>query len=161
MRKINVLQEVNVVSIQLVKEKTLTTYGSKQIVGTKDAAAIAKDFLAGVDREHAVVMCLDTKQNINAINTISVGTLNTSLVHPREVFKTAILANSNAIIIFHNHPSGDPSPSRDDLDVTERLVEAGNILGIEVLDHLIIGDNGSYVSLKETGVIKQINESSD
>ena len=127
MRKINVLQKVNVVSIQLVKEKTLTTYGSKQIVNTKDAAAIAEDFLAGVDREHIVVVCLDTKQNINAINTISVGTLNSSLIHPREVFKPAILANSNAIIIFHNHPSGDPSPSRDDLDITMRLVEAGNI----------------------------------
>ena len=161
MRKINVLQKVNVVSIQLVKEKTLTTYGSKQIVGTKDAATIAKDFLAGVDREHTVVMCLDTKQNINALNTISVGTLNSTLVHPREVFKPAILANSNAIIIFHNHPSGDPSPSRDDLDITKRLVEAGNILGIEVLDHIIIGDNGSYVSLKERGVIEQVNNLSE
>ena len=157
MRKNNVLQKVNVVSIQLVKERTLT-YSFKQIVGPKDIAAIAEDFLAGVDREHIVVMCLDTKQNINAINTISVGTLNTSLVHPREVFKPAILANSNSIIIFHNHPSGDPSPSRDDLDITKRLVEAGNILGIEVLDHLIIGDNGSYVSLKERGVIEQVND---
>ena len=160
MRKINVLQKVNVVSIQLVKEKSLA-YGSIQISTPKDAAAIAESFLAGADREHAVVMCLDTKQNINAINTISVGTLNSSPIHPREVFKPAILANSNAIIIFHNHTSGIPTPSADDLGITKRLVVAGSILGVEVLDHLIIGDNGSYVSLKETGVIKQLNESSD
>lgn len=150
MRKINTLQKVNVVSIQLVKEKCLA-YGSKQINCPKDAAIIAGDFLAGADREHFVVICLDTKQKVNALNTVSVGTLNSSLVHPREVFKAAILANSNALILIHNHPSGDPTPSREDLEITKRLVEAGNILGIEVLDHMVIGDNGKYVSLKERG----------
>lgn len=152
MRKINVLKKVSVVSIKLVKEKSLA-YGSKQINCSKDAAVIAGDFLVGADREHFVVMCLDTKNNVNALNTISVGTLNSSLVHPREVFKAAILANSNAIILCHNHPSGDPSPSREDLEVTKQLVEAGNILGIEVLDHVVFGDNGKYVSLKERGMI--------
>ena len=152
MRKINTLQKVNVVSIQLVKEKSLA-YGSKQINCPKDAAVIAGDFLAGADREHFVVVCLDTKSNVNALNTVSVGTLNSSLVHPREVFKAAILANSNAIILCHNHPSGDPSPSKEDMEVTKRLVEAGNIMGIEVLDHVVIGDNGNYVSLKERGMM--------
>lgn len=153
MRKINVLAKVNVVSIQLVKEKSLT-YGYKQINSPMDAASIAGDFLAGADREHFVVICLDTKNNVNALNTVSVGTLNSSLVHPREVFKAAILANSNAIILIHNHPSGDPTPSREDLEITKRLVEAGNILGIEVMDHVVIGDNGKYVSLKERGDIQ-------
>ena len=148
-----ILEKVNVVSIQLVKEKSLA-YGSIQINCSKDAAVIAGDFLAGADREHFVVMCLDTKNNVNALNTVSVGTLNSSLVHPREVFKAAILANSNAIILCHNHPSGDPSPSKEDLEVTKRLVEAGNILGIEVLDHVVFGDNGKYVSFKERGMIE-------
>lgn len=152
MRKINTLQKVDVVSIQLVKEKSLA-YGSKQINSPRDAAIIAEHFLSGADRENFVVLCLDTKNNVNALNTVSVGTLNSSLVHPREVFKAAILANSNAIILIHNHPSGDPTPSREDLEITKRLVEAGNIMGIEVIDHVVIGDNGKYVSLKERGDI--------
>lgn len=152
MRKINVLEKVNVVSIQLVKERSLA-YGSKQINSPQDAALIAGDFIAGSDREHFVVMCLDTKNNVNALNTVSVGTLNSSLVHPREVFKAAILANSNAIILTHNHPSGDPSPSREDLEVTKRLVEAGKIMGIEVIDHVVVGEDGKYMSFKERGIL--------
>ncbi|MHB1654141.1 MAG: RadC family protein [Desulfitobacteriaceae bacterium] len=154
MRKINVLEKVNVVSIQLVKEKSLT-YGSKQINCPGDAAIIAEGFLAGVDREHFVVICLDTKNNVNALNTVSVGTLNSSLVHPREVFKAAILANSNGIILTHNHPSGDPTPSREDVEITKRLVEAGTIMGIEVMDHVVLGDSGRYVSLKERGLMEK------
>jgi DNA repair protein RadC len=152
MRKINVLEKVNVVSIQLVKERSLA-YGSKQINSPQDAALIAGDFIAGSDREHFVVMCLDTKNNVNALNTVSVGTLNSSLVHPREVFKAAILANSNAIILTHNHPSGDPTPSREDLEVTKRLVEAGKIMGIEVIDHVVVGEDGRYMSFKERGIL--------
>lgn len=151
MRKINTLQRINIVQVQLVKERSLA-YVSKQINCPRDAADLAAEFLAGVDREHFVVMCLDTKNNINAINTVSVGTLNSSLVHPREVYKPAILANSNAIILCHNHPTGIPEPSREDLEVTKRLVEAGNILGIEVIDHVVIGDNGRYTSFKERGL---------
>ena len=160
MRKINTLQKVNVVSIQLVRERSLA-YGSKRINCPADAANIAGDFLAGVDREHFVVLCLDTKNNVNALNTVSVGTLNSSLVHPREVYKAAILANSNAIILSHNHPSGDPTPSREDLEVTKRLVEAGNIMGIEVLDHIVIGDNGKYVSFKDRGILPEVENASD
>ncbi len=153
MRKINTLQKVNVVSIQLVKEKSLS-YGSNQINCPRDAADIVGEFLAGADREHFIVLCLDTKNNVNAINTVSVGTLNSSLVHPREVFKAAILANSNAIILCHNHPSGDPHPSKEDLEVTKRLVEAGKLLSIEVIDHVVIGDDGRYVSFKERGLME-------
>ena len=160
MRKINTLQKVNVVSIQLVKEKSLS-YGSKRINCPQDAASLAGDFLAGADREHFVVLCLDTKNNVNALNTVSVGTLNSSLVHPREVFKAAILANSNAIILSHNHPSGNPTLSREDMEVTKRLVEAGNILGIEVIDHVVIGDNGKYFSFKERGVLKETENAFD
>jgi len=160
MRKINTLQKVNVVSIQLVKEKSLS-YGSKQINCPRDAAIIAGDFLDGADREHFVVICLDTKNNVNALNTVSVGTLNSSLVHPREVFKAAILANSNALILSHNHPSGDPTPSREDVEITKRLAEAGKIMGIEVIDHVVIGESGKYVSFKERGILQEAEFNSD
>lgn len=160
MRKINTLQKINVVSIQLVKEKSLA-YGLKQINSPMDAAEIAGEFLAGADREHFIIFCLDTKNNINALNTVSIGTLNSSIVHPREVYKAAILANSNTIILCHNHPSGDPSASREDLEVTKRLVEAGNILGIEVIDHVVLGDNGKYVSFKERGILPKVESVSD
>ena len=87
-----------------------------------------------------------------AIETVSVGSLNSSIVHPREVFKNPLKRSAAALVLVHNHPSGDPAPSREDLDVTKRLVEAGKILGIEVLDHIIIGDQ-RYISLKEEGLI--------
>ncbi|WP_407312069.1 RadC family protein [Desulfosporosinus sp. SB140] len=150
MRKIKVLEKVNVVTIQLVKEKSIV-YRSKRITCPGDVAIIAGDFLTGADREHFVVMCLDTKNNVNALNTVAVGTLNSLPVHPREVFKAAILANSHAIVLIHNHPSGDPTPSKEDLEITRWLIEAGNIMGIEVFDHVVIGHDGDYVSLKERG----------
>lgn len=104
-----------------------------------------------LDREHFRVMYLTTKNHVLGIDNISIGSLNSSIVHPREVFKRAIEKSANAIILVHNHPSGDPEPSREDIEVTKRIVDAGEILGIGVLDHLIIGDN-SYKSLKELGI---------
>ena len=98
------------------------------------------------------ILILNIKNRIVAVHEISRGTLNSSLVHPREVFKPAILHNAASIICFHNHPSGDPEPSREDVELTNRLVEAGKILGIEVFDHIVVGDEG-YVSLKERGVM--------
>ena len=105
-----------------------------------------------LEKEHFRAMLLNIKNHLIAIEDISVGSLNSSIVHPREVFKPAIRRSSASIILVHNHPSGDPTPSREDLEVTQRLVEAGKIIGIEVIDHVIIG-NGSYVSLKEKGKI--------
>lgn len=108
--------------------------------------------LKDADREHFIVFYLDRKSSINAINTVSIGGLNSTHVHPREVFKTALLSSAASIILCHNHPSGDPTPSREDVDITRRLVEVGEILGIDVLDHVIIGVN-RYYSLKEKGII--------
>ncbi|MCK5493483.1 MAG: DNA repair protein RadC [Candidatus Omnitrophica bacterium] len=102
-------------------------------------------------KEHFTIICLDTRNNL-IIEEVSVGTLNASLVHPREVFKKAILNNSAHVIIAHNHPSGDPSPSEDDIVTTRRLVESGKILGIAVTDHIIVTQNG-FVSLKEQGFV--------
>lgn len=142
---------VKVVSIQMVREKNLY-YDNKRITSPEDAYRIMKDFIGSLDREVFVVACLNNKNEITNISIVHMGSLNQSLVHPREVFKTAILSNSASIICGHNHPSGDPTPSREDIEVTKRLEEAGQILGIDVLDHIIVGDE-RYVSLKEKGYI--------
>src|SRR3990172_10475472 len=115
------------------------TSATKRINEPKDIAHIIKPLLWDADREHCLVIMLNGKTRITAINTVSIGTLTSSLVHPREVFKPAILTNAASIILAHNHPSGDPTPSEDDLTITKRLKEAGELLGISVLDHIIIG----------------------
>lgn len=103
-------------------------------------------------KEHFAVLCFDTRNNL-IVNEVSIGTLNASLVHPREVFNQAILNHSSHVIVTHNHPSGDSSPSEEDILTTKRLVEAGKILGISVVDHIIITKD-SYYSLKEQGLIQ-------
>jgi DNA repair protein RadC len=113
---------------------------------------IASSYLEGADREHFVVIMLDTKNQVIGINTVAIGVLASCPVHPREVFKPAILANAAGIVLVHNHPSGDPYPSQDDLLLTSRLKEAGEVLGIQVVDHVILG-YANYASLKERGQI--------
>jgi len=96
------------------------------------------------------VVLLSTRHDVLAVEEVAVGGLNSAVIHPREVFKAAIRWSAAAVILVHNHPSGDPEPSADDLRITARLAEAGRILGIEVLDHAVVGD-GRYVSLRERG----------
>lgn len=144
-------KRINVVSIKMVRESSIL-YDIRRIQEPKDAVELGKRFLEESDREQLLVCCLDAKNQPTALNVVSVGNLNSSLVHPREVFKPAILSNSASIILFHNHPTGDPTPSKEDTNITERLKECGNILGIKLIDHIIIGDN-SYCSLKEKGII--------
>lgn len=117
-----------------------------------DVADMVMEEMRGLDREHFRIMHLSTRNNVLGISPVSVGSLNSSIVHPRECFKEAIRRNANTIILLHNHPSGDPAPSREDLEITKRLAEGGKILGIDILDHIIIGDK-RYVSLKEQGII--------
>lgn len=100
-----------------------------------------------------ILLCLDSKNQPTSINTVSIGCLNSSIVHPREVFKVAILSNSASIIVYHNHPSGDIKPSKDDINITQRLKESGKILGIDLIDHIIVGSNEMYYSFKEKGNI--------
>ena len=137
--------------VELVREGS-NLYESKKITSPDIASEILYKYLKGTDRENFVILLLDTKNHVIGINTASIGSLSASIVTPREAFKTAILANAAAIIVGHNHPSGDTSPSRDDIAVTERLVKAGKVMDIEVLDHIIIGDTssnfGPYTSLK-------------
>ncbi|ACV62287.1 DNA repair protein RadC [Desulfofarcimen acetoxidans DSM 771] len=116
-----------------------------------DAVNYVMEEMRYMDREHFKALLLNTKNRVISLEAISVGTLNSSNVHPRELFKVAIKRSAAAIILIHNHPSGDPTPSREDIDVTERLGEAGKIVGIDVLDHIVIGD-GKFVSLKAKGL---------
>lgn len=115
-----------------------------------DVAHMLMSEMRYLDREHFKVVLLNIKNMVIDVVTVSVGTLNASLAHPRECFKEAVRQSAAAVIFVHNHPSGDPSPSPEDISLTRQLVEAGKLLSIEVLDHVIIGD-GSFVSLKERG----------
>jgi DNA repair protein RadC len=117
----------------------------------EDAVGLVMEGMRHLDREQFKALLLNTKNQVIGQEVISIGTLNSSIVHPRELFKSAIKRSAAAIILVHNHPSGDPSPSREDIDVTERLIEAGRIIGIRVLDHLIIGDN-RFNSFKAQGL---------
>lgn len=122
------------------------------IQSPEDAANILMEELRGLDREHFGVLLLNTKNVVLTYETITIGTLNSSPVHPRELFKSAIRRSAASVILVHNHPSGDPTPSREDINLTKRMAEAGKIIGIEVLDHIIIGDN-KFISLKSQGII--------
>lgn len=113
---------------------------------------ILMDEMRFLFKEHFKIALLDTKNQILGIENISVGTLNASIVHPRDVFKVAIKRNCNSIILIHNHPSGDVEPSNEDINITRRLMDAGNLLGISILDHIIIGDN-KYLSFKQKNII--------
>ena len=117
-----------------------------------DVENVFKKYLEGVDREYMACICLSTKNKVLNISTIAIGSLNSATVHPREVFKVAILSNSASIILCHNHPSGDTKPSKEDINITLRIKEAGRILGIELLDHLIIGEDKT-ISLNQEGYI--------
>ena len=104
-------------------------------------------------KEHFAVLLLNAKNHILALKTISVGTLTSSIAHPREVFQAAIEQAAAAVILVHNHPSGDPTPSAEDLALTRRMTEAGEVMGIPVIDHIILGYD-KFISLKEEGMIQ-------
>ena len=118
------------------------------------AGRAARRYLAGRKKEHFILLLLDSRHRVLRVAEISVGTLDMSVVHPRETFREAILANAAAIILAHNHPSGDTAPSREDLELTRRLTEAGRLMGIPVLDHLIVGA-GKFLSLRSAGFIEE------
>ncbi|WP_197031731.1 RadC family protein [Paenibacillus massiliensis] len=125
---------------------------SPAIRSPRDVSDLLSEQLRYLQKEHFVCLFLNTKNVVIAQETLSIGSLNAAVVHPREVFRAAIKCSSASIICAHNHPSGDPTPSKEDVQLTQRLIEAGSIVGIDVLDHIVIGD-GQYVSLKERGLI--------
>lgn len=140
--------------VVLVKEKGAMYDVQKKIGSSYDAYKAITEITKVQEEAQEVfgILILNTTHKIVAVHEISRGTLNASMVHPREVFKPAVLHNAAAIVCFHNHPSGEPKPSKEDIETTNRLVEAGKIMGIEVLDHIIVGDD-KYTSLKEMRVI--------
>lgn len=144
----------NKFSVQLVREKGKRYDMEKIVRSPEDAVDIINEVMdfQNLPNEHFVIFTLSTKNEVIGIHTVHVGSVNASIVHPREVFQRAILNNASSIILFHNHPSGNPSPSQEDIQVTRRLVEGGKMLGIDVLDHLIVG-YGKFVSLKEKGYL--------
>lgn len=143
----------SVVNIQMVRERQLL-YNGARLTTSEQAAEAFCALIGDPDREYFVCMLLDGKNRISGIHTVSQGSLNQSIVHPRETFKAAILANSAAIILAHNHPSGDLTPSREDLEITRRLKEAGDIIGIKVLDHIIVNtETGASNSFLSDGLI--------
>ncbi len=126
--------------------------GKKLSVKTPDeVVSLVRGRLRGKKKEHFLVLLLDTRGQLIKTSEVSVGSLDSSIVHPREVFKEAMSASAASVIFVHNHPSGDPEPSEDDVKLTKRLVEAGEIMGIDVLDHIIICDR-NYLSLKSKGL---------
>ena len=141
-------KRVGIVSLKLVKESSVL-YETRTISSPYDSYKLIKNFLIDSDREKFVVACLDTKNQPVNISVVSIGSVNSAIVHPREVFKVAMLSNASKIICFHNHPSGNLKCSKEDENITNRLKECGEILGIELVDHIIVGDNDKYFSFKE------------
>jgi DNA repair protein RadC len=138
-------------SIELGKRLARSTHNEAVTIRSPESVAnLMREELRYLQKEHFVCLFLNTKNHVIGQETLSMGSLNASIVHPREVFRAAIKRSSASIICVHNHPSGDPTPSPEDIDLTHRLAEAGSIIGIEVLDHIIIGDF-KFVSLKEQG----------
>lgn len=123
-----------------------------KISSPSDAAVVLMEEMRYYRKEYFKIILLDTKNNIKRVSEISVGSLNSSIVHPREVFSEAVVNSASSIILVHNHPSGEAEPSHEDITLTNRLDECGKILGIKVLDHIIIGD-GVFYSFKEEGLL--------
>jgi len=139
--------------IALVREPGVRLAGRPEAHTPSQAAPFLAEYIGETDREVFVMAMLTIRHRVLGFHTVSIGCLTSSLVHPREVFKPAILSGSAALLICHNHPSGDPEPSAEDIALTRRLASAGQLLGIEVLDHIVLGESGRFVSLKERGVL--------
>lgn len=146
------MKRIDIYTVKMVKDSSKTyNLESKKITSPSVAADIIQTVLDLNSEavEKFGILTLNTKHEVAGIHIVSMGSLNASIVHPREVFKLGILNNAAAIILFHNHPSGDPTPSREDKAITQRLIQCGEMMGISVLDHIIVGD-GRFLSLRET-----------
>jgi DNA repair protein RadC len=147
--KVETIYEV--VKIKQVLSEITNPLLETKISSPDSALELARHFIGDEDREVFLVMCLNTKNQITAVHRCHIGAIDACIVHPREVYKSCILNNSKSLIVAHNHPSQDISPSTEDFKVTDRLKSAGDILGIELLDHLIVNDKGDYYSFREKG----------
>lgn len=154
-RKMDSPNELQVVNVRLVKEPSL--YSTEKIASPEDAVRVIAKDLATYDREVFAVLNLKTNGQPINFNICSMGTLDSSIVSPREVFKSCILSNSAAFIVFHNHPSGSISPSQEDKDVTKRLLSASELIGVKLMDHIIVGgETGMIYSFRREGLIDDL-----
>ena len=145
---------INKLTVKLVKEQGVNYNHNPKVTSPSEVVKVLNTLydLENEPTENMVMLLLDTKYKIIGSTLISKGTVNASLVSPREVFQQALLGNAVSILIAHNHPSGNPTPSNEDVEVTKRLVKGGKLIGVNLLDHIIIGDN-KYLSLKEEGYL--------
>ena len=139
---------IPIYKIALVREAALTVCQPPQLCSSAQAVSVIRTYLAETDREHLLVLTVDTRNRLIGINTVSVGSLNSSLGHPREIFKAAILQNAAAVILAHNHPSGDSAPSAEDQRLQLLLDEAGHALGVRVVDHLVLAEGGLHSAVE-------------
>lgn len=123
------------------------------VSGPEDVVGLCALQFRGVDREHFWALALNTKNRLLRMVEVSVGSLSASIVHPRELFRDAVRVSAASIVVVNNHPSGDPTPSGADIQLTRRLQKAGDVLGIEVLDHVVIGDGGAHTSMRDAGLM--------
>lgn len=143
-------KRISIVSLKMETDKELRSEYEEHILNPLTAKKVARKIIGNKDKECFLLLTLNSKNQINNASIISEGTLNSSLVHPREVFKVAVLSNANKIMVFHNHPSGDVNPSKEDLNITKRLRDCGELMGIGLMDHIIVcEDEEIYYSFKE------------
>lgn len=142
-------KRIQIVHTTAVKDRTIL-FGIRNVDTPQKASLLAHEFLDSADREHLLVCCVDSKCHPVSLEIVAIGTVNSCLVSARDIFKNAILSNAAFILVFHNHLSGDPTPSRDDIKVTEKLIAAGKLIGIPLLDHIIVGEEDKYQSIRET-----------
>ena len=148
--------ELKMVSVRLVDEPPLL--GSKKVKTVQDAAEVMAKELSGCDRELFCILNLRTNGQVINANIVAMGTLNSSRVCPREIFKSSILSNAAHVVLLHNHPSGDPAPSQEDIIVTKKLQLCGDMIGIPVVDHIITNCYGQYFSFLEQGLLVKVNQ---
>lgn len=143
--------KIDMVRLQMIRE----SHPTYEVIvrSPNDIKQMVQELIGNEDKEHFIIFMLNTKNLITAIHTVSIGSINSAIVHPREVFKALLLNNSASVILAHNHPSGDPTPSPEDIGMTARLAEVGNLIGIEVLDHIIVGNYDRFISMKEKGLM--------
>lgn len=148
---------VEIVSLKVIREARFLA--QDKVESPEGAHTVFRQFMTGeMDREHFALLCLDAKHRPTAIQLVAIGTLDSLLIHPREVYKTAILTNAVSIICAHWHPSGDSEPSLEDLKMTCQLWRAGELLGIKLLDHLILGAEDRFFSLMENGMMESLHK---
>lgn len=141
-------------SLELGRRVVMRSAAARQRISRpEDVVQLCGPQLRGLDKEHFWALALNTKNQLLRTIEVSIGSLNASIVHPRELFKEAVKVSAASVVVVHNHPSGDPTPSGADIQLTHRLVKAGDVLGIEVLDHVVIGDGGEHASLRDLGLM--------